>query len=100
GESRRQDEESKRVPPHRAEDTPASPPVPARADVPLRCPPEDETMIRAVRHALLACFVAAALVAARADDPPAKPRHENKVTPEAQAVMDAYQRRVYRVSEH
>ena len=38
----------------------------------------------------------------RADDPPAKdpPRHENKVTPEAQAAIAAHKRLVYRLREH
>jgi hypothetical protein len=45
-------------------------------------------------------LTALATVARAEDPPPAKAKHENKVTPEARAAMEKYARLVYRPTDH
>jgi len=58
--------------------------------------------VRSARRVAAALAVLTALAtAARAEDPPpAKAKHENKVTPEAKAAMEKYARLVYRPTDH
>lgn len=58
--------------------------------------------MRGARRFVFAAVVLAAIAAgARAEDPPpAKAKHENKVTPEAKAAMDKFHSLVYRPGDH
>jgi hypothetical protein len=54
----------------------------------------------ALRFAVFALLAAAAAVARAEDPPPAKPKHENKITPEAQAVLDRFRALLYTARDH